>query len=44
MTALSTSRALLSVEEFLVTDAIVSLPTVGVEFPVAELYERLPLA
>jgi len=28
----------------LAADAVVSLPTVGVEFPVAELYERLPLA
>ena len=30
--------------EVLAADALVSLPTVGVEFPVAELYERLPLA
>ena len=30
--------------EVLAADAVVSLPTVAVEFPVAELYERLPLA
>ena len=30
--------------EVLAADAIVRLPTVEVEFPVAELYERLPLA
>ena len=30
--------------EILVADAVVSLPTVAVEFPIAELYERLPVA
>ncbi len=29
--------------EILAADGLVSLPTVGVDFPVAELYERLPL-